>query len=193
MRTGPGTVKQTLFSLVVRPKVFFRTMRVGVSNTTARRFMLGVLSFIGISWLVVFQSRVMAALTHAIILIASLYLLTYIEAVGVVFFSRKRRWRVPFRLAERLVCYASIGWIPTAWVMGLAWVLYRGSDINRWMYQLLGVWGPWQSVELLILIGAVSMMWFEVLVWVGVRQTKYANSHAMGTAEPPQREPTGTP
>jgi len=182
LRTGPDALLKTVADLALRPRLFFRNMRVDGSNASARGFLALATVFIGLGWCVMqvfwIGSSLGTGLIHWTILSASIVLLSYIEAVGVVFFSRKRDWRVPFKLAERLACYASIGWIPAAFVMGWALAHFQDGSIDRWMRQLLGTWGLWQSVELLVLIGAVAMMWFEVLVWTGVRQTKFANYHA---------------
>jgi hypothetical protein len=180
LRVGPGNGGRVVIDVLRRPKVFFRTLRVDGSNVPARGFMWLIVLLIGLLWLIggtAWGDRSLeVALFEAGLAMASLYLLSYIEAVGVVYFSRKRSWRVPFRLAERLVCYTSVGWIPAAIVVGWALGRFQDGSLDRWMRQLLGTWGTWQSVELLVLIGAVAMMWFEVLVWLGVRQTRYANS-----------------
>lgn len=163
------------------PKRFFRTMRVDGSNIPARLFLLIVAGVIGLLWFlgVMFLSRSQGgttwAMIYGLIVCDSVIVLSYIEAAGVAYFSRRRDWRVPMRLAERLVCYCSIGWVPAAGVMGLAVWLETSNIIQRWMTRLLGHWEPLQSLGLLVLVGAVAMMWFEVLVWIGVRQTKHAN------------------
>jgi len=47
--------------------------------------------------------------------------------------------------------------------------------IDRWMSRLIGGWEPWQSLALLVLIAGLAMLWFETLVWLGVRKTRFAN------------------
>jgi len=202
LRTGPGKLPgalpgallKTVIELTLRPKRFFRAMRVDGSNLWARLLMLNVVLLIGLSWWVwdvLAWSNWQVALVKAFIVMGGLYLLSYTEAVGVVFFSRKRDWRVPFKLAERLVCYGSIGWIPAALVVGWAVARFQDGSLDRWMRHLLGTWGLWQSVELLMLVSAVALLWFEVLVWIGVRQTKYANSSAECPDLPTEGEPSG--
>lgn len=184
---GPGSRREVELDLVRRPGAFFRAMRVDGSNLPARWFMLKMVLLIGLFWLlwdtVGGYWSLEVDLFEAGVVVVSLYLLSYIEVLGVVYFARRRGWRVPFGLAERLVCYSSIGWIPAAVVMGLALDWYVAGDIDRWMRGLLGVWGTWQSVELLVLVGAVAMLWFELLVWIGVRQTKYANSYCAHSSD----------
>ena len=179
---SPGSAINLIYSLATRPRHFFRTMRVDGSNTPARLFLLMVALLIGLIWLCAIWTRNMSsnnttwALIQTAIVCDGVIVLSYIEAVGVVYFSRRRGWRVPFKLAERIVCYCSLGWIPTAllmlWVLNL---LVNGS-VDRWMQRLMPAWEYWQSLALMILFFAGAMMWFEVLVWVGVRQAKYANS-----------------
>ncbi len=181
LRLGLGDRDRVDLGLVRRPGAYFRAMRVDGSNGPARWFMLKIILMIGLFWLLWGSTRGDWSLGTDLftggVVMGSLYLLSYVEVLGVVFFSRRRGWRVPFGLAERLVCYASIGWIPAVIVMGIAVDRYVAGDIDRWMRQLLGVWGTWQSIELLVLVGTVAMLWFELLVWIGVRQTKYANFH----------------
>lgn len=194
LRVGPGRPGRVAIEMLLRPRVFFRTLRVDGSSVPARGFMFSIVLLIGLLWLIGGAVRgdqsLGVGLFEAGLAMASLYLLSYIEAVGVVYFSRKRSWRVPFRLAERLVCYASIGWIPAAIVLGWAVSHFRDGSLDRWMRQLLSTWGTWQSGELLILIGAVAMMWFEMLVWVGVRQTRYANAAGPSPTVPLESQPS---
>jgi len=183
--------------LVRRPKAYFRALRVDGSNAPARWFMLKTVLLIGLLWLLWGilggPGSLEGELFKAGVVVVSIYLLSYIEVLGVTYFSRRRGWRVPFRLAERLVCYASIGWIPAAIVMGLAVDRYMAGDIDRWMRRLLGTWGSWQSIELLILIGCVALLWFELLVWTGVRQTKHANFQSSGGGSDTARDPSALP
>lgn len=178
-RPGPQAAFNVVIALMLNPRYFFRTMRIDGPNLNARLFLLLVVAFIGALWfsisVSVYGYRQDAALIQEGILTTGIVMLTYVEALGVTYFSRRRGWRVPFRLAERLVCYCSIGWVPVAIIMGITIRFYADGRLDGWMSGLLGVWGPWQSLELLVLIGAVSLLWFETLVWIGVRQTKYAN------------------
>ncbi len=104
-----------------------------------------------------------------------LVILTYIEALGVTYFSRKRGWRVPWRLAERIVCYASIGWLPAMFVVPPL-ILLQGQT------PFLPAWASWIPLRgeltdwlLIAVVGGVASLWFESLVWLGVRRLRYAN------------------
>jgi hypothetical protein len=202
LRTGPpwrirptlGNGFQALSGLLLSPKKFFRSMRVDGSNATARLFMTLIAGLTGLLWALLelgwYRPTPAGALIHGSLAAGAIVLLSYIEALGVAFFSRRRGWRVPWSLAERLVCYSSIGWVPAAALMGLVLAKLTDGSLERWMSRLIGVWDPWQSLALLVLIGAGAMMGFEMLVWTGVRQTKHANygptgpdpSHGIGSA-----------
>ena len=189
IRTGPAWQDRpgaqagfnVLIAITLNPKHFFRTMRVDGSNRNARLFVSMIAGGIGLGWFIGsqwgYRLDTATAVLHAVIVTASVIGLSYIEAVGVVFFSRKRGWRVPMRLAERIVCYCSLAWVPAAGVMGVMLMLHDRGLIDRAMTGLLGTWQTWQSIGLMVLVGAVAMLWFEVLVWLGVRQTRHANAH----------------
>ncbi len=180
-RPGPRAGLDILVSLIRNPKPFFRTMRVDGSNVYPRLFLLLTAMGIGVGWYIgarwVYRPGPGPALIQTGIVVLSVVVLSYIEAVGVVYFSRRRGWRVTYRMAERIVCYCSIAWAPAAGVIGGALMLNADGGIDRAMKSLIGVWGAWQSIELMVLIGAVAMLWFEILVWIGVRQTRHANAH----------------
>lgn len=108
-----------------------------------------------------------------------LILLTYTEAIGVTYFARKRGWRVPFRLAERIVCYASIGWLP-------AMIVLPPLIILQGQTPFLPAWASWIPLRgeltdwlLIAIVGGVASLWFESLVWLGVRRLRFANARAL--------------
>ena len=110
---------------------------------------------------------------YVMVVAACVIALTYIEALGVAWFSWRRGWRVPFRLAERVSCYASIGWVPAGILCNLLWLWY-----DKRLFR--GGWYPFfQDERDLLILTAVAMLtilWFEWLVWLGVRRVKYANA-----------------
>lgn len=179
-RPGPRAACNIVIALMLNPGHFFRTMRVDGSNVPARLFLLLVAGAIGFGWFWLafgLSNKVLpiGEMIDGLIVSTSVIVLCYIEAIGVVYFSRRRGWRVPMKLAERIVCYSSVGWASAAVVMFIAMRLHDTGMLDRWMTRLLPAWEPWQSLALLLLVGAVAMLWFETLVWVGVRQTKHAN------------------
>lgn len=102
-------------------------------------------------------------------------LLTYMEMLGVTAISRRRGWRVPYRLAERVCCYASVGWLPGVLLAGAGLFLIDRFAVGRlWFNGLVGLvrvsWLCYGGVFVL------SLLWFETLVWIGVRQVRFANA-----------------
>ncbi|GAB4108322.1 MAG: hypothetical protein Kow00105_14990 [Phycisphaeraceae bacterium] len=150
------------------------------SNVSARLVLLLVAMTSGITWFILLNGwHAGTGLTRTVILSLvvcdAVILLSYVEALGVWYFSRRRGWRIPMKLAERLVCYSAIGWWPAAVSMALAVQAQQRGLIDRWMSHLIGGWEPWQSIALLVLIAGLAMLWFETLVWIGVRKTRFAN------------------
>ena len=101
--------------------------------------------------------------------------LTYVEALGLSFFSRRRGWRIGLGRAERVACYASVGWLPAVAALAGVHALEQGGVFAS----LWGAWiGPWtHAAELGVLVaaGGVVMLWFEWLCWLGARRIRYAN------------------
>lgn len=176
---SPRTACELVLALMLRPKLFFRQMRIDGSNVPARLFIVLVAGSIGLMGYLtawgLYGYEPLWALVESLIACDSVIVLSYVEALGVVYFSRRRGWRVPMRLAERIVCYSSVGWVPAGMAMFIVIRIYANGTLDRGMSRLLGVWGPWQSLGLLVLIAAAAMLGFEVLVWMGVRQARYAN------------------
>ena len=115
-------------------------------------------------------SIVVFALPATLVMIS----LTLIEALGVVWVSKRRGWRVPLRYAFPVGCYAAIAWIPSIIVCGLAFTVVlralESSSIHPW------ITGRFSYLYMLVVF-MLSILWFETLVWLGVRQVKFANSN----------------
>jgi len=169
-----------LYQLIARPSRFFRSLRVDGSNLPARVFMLGSAGLTGAVWTLGKTLRPLSGLwlptvLEFLLIMVSVLLLIYIEILGVVYFARRRGWRVPWHLAERVAGYSAIAWIPAGAVMWLITHLVLDGYIERWMNAWIGTWKSWQSLALWVLALALGMLWFEFLVWLGVRQVQYAN------------------
>lgn len=121
-----------------------------------------------------------------------LFVLTWIECRGVRFFARKRGWRVTKDVSWQVCAHASIGWVLSGLVplMFLA-TLYvlstylgvspRGSIVIRWGWFNAGIVG-WNEIVWMtgMLMGYGSgLLAFEILVYIGVRQCRYANPPAL--------------
>lgn len=96
----------------------------------------------------------------------------YVEAMGVTYFSRRREWRVPWRVAERIVLYASPAFTPVIIAMSVLWELMDNDLLPQWLINA----GPTASLILGVIVYAISVLWFEMIVWLGVRSVKFANA-----------------
>jgi len=192
-RRSPGSWFGTALGVGLHPKRTFRHMRIDGPNAPPRRFLTRTALGVGAGWLVLegvlatgpplLVAHVFMGAVEAAALTVGIIALTYIEALGVTFFSQRRGWRVPWRVAERVVCYASVGWVPAAIVLGKLRVLQASGVLHRWLIKLPSVPEPELVVVVMVLVFAVSILGFETLVWVGVRQVRYANAPAHADTE----------
>lgn len=126
--------------------------------------------------------------------VAVLAMLTWVESVGVRFFGARRGWRVTREVAWQVCAHASVGWI----VMGMLPLM--GMAVSFALARWFG-WSPSGNVDLgwmgmgrvpwtYVMNGSVvaggllaGLMVFEWLVYVGVRECRFANaSRATGTS-----------
>ncbi|MEM9752006.1 MAG: hypothetical protein AAF916_01325 [Planctomycetota bacterium] len=187
-RPGPGSWVDIALAMITRPGDFYQRLRLGGSNVMPRLFLLSVACFVGASWAVsesLWNDRP-PPLAWALGMVAAkaVLLLSYLEALGVTFFSWRRGWRVPFRLAERVVCYAAVGWVPAAIgliLLNTAW--QSGALGDTIQAALIRVGAGDSSVfptaslipAVFIAVGGVLILGFEAWVYVGVRRVRYAN------------------
>jgi hypothetical protein len=108
----------------------------------------------------------------------TLLALTWIETVGVRFFGSRRGWRVTWPIALSVCAHASIGW-------ALGGVLHAIVPLARtpmwWVLDQLpesvAATIAFAYVKLApVLAVAAGMLIFETLVYVGVRECRYANA-----------------
>lgn len=153
------------------------TSTAGLSNMRDRLFLLSFALPLGLVcaaiWFLLGLPRPWAWTVAAP---AGILTLSYIEATGVTFISRRRGWRVPFRLAERVVCYASVAWQPAAIICCLLLALHLGPIEWQRRYTFGLFHGDERDYPWLVLVGAASILWFESLVWLGIRRVRYANA-----------------
>jgi hypothetical protein len=190
----------TLFRVGFSPRKSFRSLRVGGSNAADRLFLLIIAVGIGIVWAVVWRyatKRTPAPWAYGLSATLGILALSYVEALGMTYVSWKRGWRVPWRLAERVVCYASPAWIPAAAIY-LKFHLYNYPSGRFWDH-FPERWGAFQNFYLIRdlwiypLVAALVIVIFELLVWVAVRQVKYANGESFGIAGSPPQARDGAP
>jgi predicted RNA-binding Zn-ribbon protein involved in translation (DUF1610 family) len=113
----------------------------------------------------------LAATVSAIMLL--LAALTAIEARGIRFFGARRGWRVTPVVAGAICAHASIGWV----IGGVLMLFVSATGIALSMpLERLARFLPFPTwVPILILAFFLGLLIFETLVYVGVRQCRYAN------------------
>ncbi len=198
-RPGPGAWVDVVVDLIARPTRFFRKMRVDGSNVLPRLYLLTVACVGGGGWSVAelaWNGRsALWAWVGGMLAAKSVLLLSYTEAGGVAFFSRQRGWRVPFSVAERVVCYASPGWLPAAAALIVVHHYASGPWLVGWLEPLTG--SRTLARQLIpaayILIGGLAILGFESLVYIGVRQVRFANRPAHRPRFAAMHPPTGDP
>jgi hypothetical protein len=114
---------------------------------------------------------------------AMLFVLTWIERVGIVFFGRRRGWRTTKRVAWAVCGHASVGWLVCGAIVSFAWGLgvVRGGVWMRDL-QIKGVVFATLTPSSLVVVGAfiLGMLVFETLVYLGFRSMRYANPPEAG-------------
>ncbi len=174
---GVGNWLTTALLLWFRPGIGFRRLRVSGSNLRDRIFLLTFVIGLGVGvyWVFAIQG-VREPWIWGLAVVIGVPAATYTEVLGVWFFSRKRGWRAEFALAERIACYAAVGWVPAIVLMALAQLAAEKGYLMRYWNPK---WGPYTlaaDVILSAVLLGVSVLWFETLVWLGVRKTRYANA-----------------
>ncbi|MCC7192204.1 MAG: hypothetical protein IT444_05415 [Phycisphaeraceae bacterium] len=172
----------TIFQVIFQPRKSFRSLRVGGSNAHDRVFLLLVAIGIGLVWGIIWKwatKRTPVPWEYGTGVTLTILLLSYIETLGVTYIARRRRWRVPWRLAERAICYASPAWVIAA-AFYLRFHLWHYPYGRLWNY-LPDHWGRFHHYYLIRdlwiypLVGGVAVVFFETFVWIGMRQLKFAN------------------
>ncbi|XAM00492.1 hypothetical protein OT109_03690 [Phycisphaeraceae bacterium D3-23] len=213
-RLGPIGYLLTAYAVIRHPKCTFRTMRVDGVRQPCRRYLLISALLSAMLWAAfsiglykhlhrapglftsqqnIYREWAFEALLALPIVLGCIVILTYIEVLGVTWFSRRRGWRVPLHLAERVACYASVGWLPGAAALGFAMYAARSGDLQALMMNLFSNFGIGANYNhaadagwvIVFFVGVLGMLGFETLVWVGVRRVKFANSSTT-TQSPPQ-------
>jgi hypothetical protein len=132
-----------------------------------------------------------------------LALLTWIEHVGIRFVASKRKWRLTKNAATQIVMHASVGWVagalvglklwPVLVVSGIKSVLVinrSGTRLSSWI-SIYNAGGQIFIVALGIFVGFfVAMLWYEILVYIGVRACKFA-ADLPPDPDNPSRAPAG--
>lgn len=175
----------TVRSVVLHPKRTFRTLTLAGPNLAPRVFLLSVALLVGVAWLlldaVLTPQPLFVDWLEAMLAAKLTLALTYFESFGVWFFAGRRGWRVPWWLAERVVCYAAAGWLvvlPVAWALRASaqWTLLHGAWLT--VTNPLAGWGLF---ILWALVFTAVILPFETLVYLGIRQVRFANGPVLAT------------
>jgi len=123
----------------------------------------------------VFQFGVIVGLPVCVLALAPLLrLLTWIERRGIMLFGRRHGWRVTPEVALSVCAHASIGWVVATALatvaVPLGGLVARSSTPMGWRSYL--DLAPYAAP---VLAFGVGMIWFELLVFLGVRSCRYAN------------------
>ncbi|MBX9736219.1 MAG: hypothetical protein K2X32_04775 [Phycisphaerales bacterium] len=112
-----------------------------------------------------------------LLLFGIIYVLTLIESIGIRFFGRQRDWRITREVSWTVCNLASIGWLVGACVSAIGCVfLHLGlmqqmQIIDSRHLPEFGLIGA-----LVVIAGAIiGLLSFELLVYLGVRQCRFAN------------------
>ncbi len=163
-----------------RPHATFRRMTLAGSNARPRAFLLTIALLVGTGWglldLLALPVPPTRAASEGVAAAALCLVLTALEAAGVWFFAGRRGWRVPLWLAERLACYAAAGWLlslPLAWGLRAVagWTLQTGAWLT-----ITHPFAGWSLFIAWAIVFAAVILPFELLVYFGVRQLRFANA-----------------
>lgn len=178
-----GSWLATAGRVLFTPDRAFRLMRVGGSNRDERLYLVTQAAVAAGLWLTMARLlQLPQGLTGAAAVLVGVVTMTLVEAMGVTYFSRRRGWRVPWSLAERIACYASPGWHPAVLVFALFMRLERAGTFAAW--PVLRRMDPTVMLIAYVALLGVSILAFETLVWVGVRQARFANAPAEAVTNP---------
>jgi len=188
--------------VIRRPRESFRKLAVGSDlwvRDRATRFLSlnALLAALLLSVIILVFSRtywIAGVLTSGLQVMVTyfvLFTLTGVEVLGVVYFSRRRRWRISRAMASEVAGYASAGWLPASLIWGLGGSLVFRATVAtaRTGRLLLGIY-PLRYL-LLFVVFFLGLLCFELLVYIGVRQVRYANSPCPNTPNSPWVVPPG--
>ncbi|MCC6425315.1 MAG: hypothetical protein IT435_00710 [Phycisphaerales bacterium] len=135
--------------------------------------------------------------TQALLIAAILLSLTAIECRGILFFAKRRGWRLTPIAAWQICAHASAGWVVGAVVplmaMAILWAAPGGrpSLLDRLLARGGGSGTATYSTGDAALAGIVGgsyvlgLLVFEILVYIGVRQCRFANPPAASPSHKP--------
>jgi predicted RNA-binding Zn-ribbon protein involved in translation (DUF1610 family) len=179
-RSTPGGYLATVTRLVLRGQRSFDVLRLGGGLLRERVFLLINAALCGAVALLLWRA---AGYTGggwlALMMAGGAAGMTYVEAAGVAYVGRRDGWRLGWREAERVACYASVGWPPAGAVIAKVLIVQeehmRTGFWPRWWPQ---AWFPASVSSDVIAVAVIAcgaVMGFELLVWLGVQRVRYGN------------------
>jgi len=155
-------------------------MRVDGANVRPRMFLLSIALLVGLAWgvgeAVVLERPGFMAWGYGMLAAKSLVILTYIEILGVWFFSNRKRWPMTLLRSERVGCYAATGWVAAYALIWLYYAVWRLGWLDKALASSQIGDERWIVAAGFVVVAGAAMMGFETLVWIGARQVRYANS-----------------
>ncbi len=104
--------------------------------------------------------------------VVMLQVLTHIEYLGIQFFGRTRGWRVTPQVADAVCAHAAAGWVAGS-IIG---TVVLGVPVMAAALGMSSALGPISVLVGLAVGFGVGLVWFECLVYVGVRRCRFANA-----------------
>jgi hypothetical protein len=191
-----------LLAAVVRPRLLFAVCRIdAASSRRLRDRHLLVAALVSAGGALVAHGAAAGPADLGVVLFALvglpplvyglLRLLTAVERRGIMLWGRVHGRRVSAAVAHTVVGHASAGWVMGALLVALSHPL--GALVRH-----VAVVRPAATYEVFLLAplllpmlaGLCGLVWFETLVYVGVRACAYANRPGVG---PPMREADAGP
>lgn len=177
---GPIAFVRTAGEVMRSPGRAFRRMSLYDTGWNARVFLLGSACLSGVVWLMIDLAwagrSVFWSWGVAMAVVKSVILLTYVEVLGLRFFSRRRGWRITLGRAERLGGYASVAWPAAAGMLAAVHALEQRGVLASLWERWIGVWSGSAKLGVLVATAGVAMLWFEWLCWLGAQRIRFANA-----------------
>lgn len=194
----------TTFRTLRRPQQTFRTLRIDRAGIKAQLLVNCFIAafFIADPWVGVLAgdpvraahgsgyeliTRIAGYLAYVTAITLILIGLSALEVRGVLFFAKRHGWRLTSTAAWQVCAHASVGWIfcGVLSLLGMAALTalsLRTNIIPKRMIDfspLINMRAAWHDVVAAVLfVGGyvVGMLIFETLVYLGVRQCRFANT-----------------